>query len=269
MPDENLHACIYHVLRYTPNLVRDEWVNIGVVMYDPGSRRARARLIEEVSELARVRKLHPGADVDLLRALGADFDAQLTEHSGDLPDYLANLNQTLSNVLQFGPQKGVLTEDLDAELDRLYRDYVEPPRRRAAPAEVASTRARIRARATEGFRRTGILSRLERHVRVEEFTVRGDPLRLDYGYRRNGTRGFAHALALSGDPAQAKVLAYTAESIRAKLAASEFVAITEAEPRPENDRHRFISALLGEKGISLLPLSRVEDFARRLAPTLH
>ena len=29
------HAYIYRVLRYTPNLVRDEWVNIGVLVFDP------------------------------------------------------------------------------------------------------------------------------------------------------------------------------------------------------------------------------------------
>jgi len=30
-------ACAYRVLRYTPNLVRDEWVNIGVLVFDPQS----------------------------------------------------------------------------------------------------------------------------------------------------------------------------------------------------------------------------------------
>jgi hypothetical protein len=27
-------ACTYHVLRYTPNLVRDEWVNIGILLFN-------------------------------------------------------------------------------------------------------------------------------------------------------------------------------------------------------------------------------------------
>ncbi len=29
------HAYAYRVLRYTPNLLRDEWVNIGVLVFDP------------------------------------------------------------------------------------------------------------------------------------------------------------------------------------------------------------------------------------------
>src|SRR2546422_7745431 len=28
----NRQPCAYHILRYTPNLVRDEWVNIGVLL---------------------------------------------------------------------------------------------------------------------------------------------------------------------------------------------------------------------------------------------
>jgi hypothetical protein len=33
----NERAYVYRVLRYAPNLVRDEWVNIGVLVFDPES----------------------------------------------------------------------------------------------------------------------------------------------------------------------------------------------------------------------------------------
>ena len=46
----------YRILRYVPNLMRDEWVNIGVLLEDgPGAQRA-IKLIEEDSEFARVRR---------------------------------------------------------------------------------------------------------------------------------------------------------------------------------------------------------------------
>src|SRR5271154_7259397 len=61
--------CAYRILRYTPNLVRDEWVNIGVLVFDPRSGERRLRLIEEQDEYTRVRRLHPEADESLLRAL--------------------------------------------------------------------------------------------------------------------------------------------------------------------------------------------------------
>jgi len=96
-----------------------------------------------------------------------------------------------------------------------------------------------------------------------------DPLRLDYGYRRNGTRGFVQALSLSRDPGQAKVLAFTADAIRQKLDHSEFVAITETEPRPaENPRHRFILGLLEAREIGVVPLPRLAEWSYHLRPTL-
>src|SRR2546422_6072140 len=69
-------ACAYRILRYTPNLVRDEWVNIGVLVFDPATGERRLRLIEEAGEFARVRRLHPAADEALLRALRDDIEKQ-------------------------------------------------------------------------------------------------------------------------------------------------------------------------------------------------
>jgi hypothetical protein len=284
MPDEPQGLFRYRILRYVPNPIRDEWVNVGVLLEDAavdahgdaasganGTREATRRalrLIEEPAELARVRRLHPAADEGLLRALPAEFEVRLAAPEPEVATYLAKLDQTLSNVLQFSPQKGVLAADFDAELDRLFRDHVAAPATGRAGI-LENTRAWIRARLNDVFRRHRILGKLERSVRVEEFTQPGDPLRLDYAYRYNGTRGYLHALALGRDPAQAKVLAYTAEQIRARVAHSEFTAITEVEPSPENPRHQFVARLFAEQRINVVPLNRVEMFADSLRPRLQ
>ncbi len=129
MPEPNRQPCAYHILRYTPNLVRDEWVNIGVLLFDPAGGARRLRLIEEQEEYARVKRLHPHADEALLRALRDDFEKQFAGQNGGFRKAVETLNQTLSNALQLGPQKGVLTDDLDAEIERLYADHVAPPSR--------------------------------------------------------------------------------------------------------------------------------------------
>jgi len=265
---QTLRPCAYHVVRYTPNLVRDEWVNIGILLFEPASGRLLQRMVEEPAEFARVRRLHPTADEELLRRLSEDFATQSAAAGGNAKTYIARLEQTLSNTVQLGPQKGLLAEDLEAELDRLYRDHVEAPRH-GRLAEDVTSRNGIRARANQVFRGTGIWPRLERRLRVDEFTYTGDPLRLDYGYRRNGTRGFVQALSLSRDPGQAKVLAFTADAIRQKVTHPEFVAITEVEPHPqENPRHRFVLGLLEAREISVVPLSRLAEWSYRLRPTL-
>ena len=177
----------YRVLRYVPNLVRDEWMNIGVLLEDRTSGQRAIKLIEEDSEFARVRRLNPAMDDSLLRGLAGTFHAELRKPEEAAAAYLEKLDQTLSNAVQFGPVRGVLAEDFDAELDRLYQDQVAPPAR-ARGGIIESTRAWIKARLNDVFRRRRV-PQLARGIRVEEFTQPGDPLRLDYGYR-NGVQGY-------------------------------------------------------------------------------
>jgi len=269
MDTDNLRELHYRVIRYMPNLVRDEWVNIGVLLEElygaGGGARREARWIDEPAEFARVRRLHPAADEALLRALAADFDTRLhgAGGNGGPGEYLRRLEDSLSNAVQFAPQKAVLAEDFDTELERLYQAQVSPPRG-ARGGLLENTRAWIRARLSDVFRRRGILKKMEKSVRVEEFTQPGDPLRIDYSYRSNGTRGFLHAISLARDPAQAKVLAYTAECIRARVAKTEFTAVLEMEPARENMRHQFVARLFEEQRIAMVPLNRIEKFAEEL-----
>ena len=123
-------AFAYHILRYMPYLVRDEWVNIGVLLFAPETGERRLRLIEEQDELNRVRRLHPQADESMLARLRDDLEDRFQSVNGerangsDWQSPLAKWDNTLSNALQLSPQKGTLAQDLDAELERLYNDHL-------------------------------------------------------------------------------------------------------------------------------------------------
>src|SRR5208282_5911170 len=182
MPDEPRNMLRFRILRYTPNLVRDEWVNIGVLLEEVDGGRRALRVIEETSEIARVRRLHPNADEELLRGLPGEFEARLREPEEAVRAYLEKLGQTLSNTVQLSPQKAVFAKDFDAELDRLYHDHVAPPPNvRVGSRVIESTRAWIKKRINDVLVRRRV-PRLERNIPVEEFTQPGDTLRLDYGY---------------------------------------------------------------------------------------
>jgi DUF3037 family protein len=252
----------YRILRYVPDLVRDEWVNIGVLLEETRGSRHAMRLIEEPRELARVRRLHPDADEDLLRSLPAEFDARMRGPDSEVSTYLTKLEQNLSNAIQFSPQKALLADNFEQELDRLYRDHVAPPSRRTGGI-LQSTRDWMREKLNDVFRRHRILGKLEQRVRVEGFTQPGDPMRLDYGYQ-NGARGFIHSVSLRRDIPQAKVLAYTAERIHARDSLAEIVAITEAEPSSDNPGHQFVATVFAEQKIRIVPMNQVEGFAEEL-----
>jgi hypothetical protein len=264
MAEERAKLYRYRILRYTPNLIRDEWVNIGVLLEDIEAGRRGIKLIDEDRDLNRIRQIHPSADRDYLRSLPLEFDA-LLRAPGAAREF-EKLDQALSNVLQWGPQRAAAADDFHAELDRLFRTQVAaPPRVRAGVIE--STRNWIKERVNDVFRRRRV-PRLERDVPVEEFTERGDPFKFDYAYR-NGVLGYMQAVTLSRDPAQGKVLAYTAGRIRRQWGECEFTAITESEPVADKPRHQFLVRLFAEQDISIVSLNNIERFAENLRQRLQ
>ena len=276
-PGNAERACAYRILRYTPNLVRDEWVNIGVLLFDPQTGERRLRMIEEEEEYRRVRRLHPGADELLLRAVRDDLEDRFqsvsangtTGNTGNWQQLLAKWDETLSNALQLAPQKGIFAADLDAELERLYSDHVAPQR---APSRVGApgSRATMRSYCSQVFRQARLWDRLEKSVRAEDFTFPGDPMRLDYSYRRNGTRGFVQTLSVTRAPADAKLFAYTAERITAKARLkTEFTAVTDVELKKENDRHRFVRDTLRDAGIEPVPMEGFAVWVNKLKPLMQ
>lgn len=275
-------TCAYRILRYTPNLVRDEWVNIGVLVYDPQSGERRLRLIEEQEEYARVRRLHPQADEGLLRALRDNLENRFDSapsanghgsngggsNGAALQDLLRKWDDTLSNALQLAPQKGVISSDLDAELERLYADHIAVPRA-ARGVGAPGSRAQMRSYCSQVFRQARLWNKIEKSVRASEFTFPGDPMRIDYSYRRNGTRGFLQSLSVSRAPGDAKGIAYTAERIAAKAALkTEFTAITDIDLKIENDRNRFVDRTLRDAGIEPVPLDHFAVWVGKLKPLI-
>jgi Protein of unknown function (DUF3037) len=211
MSDPKRKTFQYCILRYAPNLLRDEWVNIGVLLESADGGQRAVRILDE-EHLPRVRRLHPEADLDLLRALPEEFSSRLAGPADIVAKELAKWNDTLSNALQFGLAKGLLAEDFETELARLYDEQVGPPLRvRGGFAE--SARSWLRSKLRDVFRRHRILDKMKTTVRVEEFTHPGDTFKFDYAYR-NGVQGYLQSVLLGRDLLQCGALTYTAEHIR-------------------------------------------------------
>lgn len=267
----------YHVLRYVPNLVRDEWVNIGVLVFNPRTGEKSLRIIEDEQEFNRVRRLHPRADDRILRALRDDLVNRLdsgTSGNGATPGpirweaVLHKWEDTLSNALQIAPQKGVEAQDIEKEVERLYADHVAVPE---GPARVGlpGSRRQILDYCGQVFRQAGIWHLLEKSVRITEFTFPGDPARIDFSYRRNGTRGFIHALSVSRSPQDCKPLAYNVKHIAEKARfKTEFAAVTDVKLSRENDRHRFVWDTLQEVGIEPVAMEALASWTPKLASSL-
>jgi hypothetical protein len=270
---------IRRVLRYAPNPLRDEWVNIGVLVFDPESGERRLRLVEEEEEFHRVRRLHPDADESVLPRLRDTLESLYTAE-GRIVDWknggglawlgeLDKLDKVLSAALQVADPVGTRAADLDAELERLYRDQVAVPRA-AGRAGLPGSRGNLRAYCSQVFKQARLWDRLDKSVRAAEFTFPGDPMRLDYSYRRNGTRGFVQTLSVTRSPADAKVLAYTAKRIQdLGRFTPEFTAVTDVPLSSDNDRHKFVRDTLREAGVEPVPLEGFAVWVAKLRPMLQ
>jgi hypothetical protein len=184
-------------------------------------------------------------------------------------NFFAKWDDTLSNALQLAPQKGVTANDLDTELERLYGDHVALPR---VPSRVGAPGSRVQMRSycSQVFRHARLWGKITKSVRASEFTFPGDPMRIDYSYRRNGTRGFLHTLSVSRAPGDAKVLAYTAERIASKASLkTEFAAITDIALTDQNDRNRFVDRTLRDAGIEPVPLDHFAVWVAKLKPMIQ
>src|SRR5262249_19238762 len=159
--------------------------------------------------------------------------------------------------------------DLDAEAERLYVDHVAVPRkgfRIGAPG----SRATIRSYCAQVWKQANLWKKLEKHVRVTDFTFAVDPMRLDYSYRHNGTRGYVQGVSVSRSPADCKLYAYTAARIAARAPfASEFAAVTDVALEPKNDLHQFVRDTLRDGGIEPVPMEGFAVWVNKLKPMLR
>ena len=201
-------ACEFHLLRYVPDALRNEYVHIGVILREQGSEQIEVRFTRD---WRRVRCLDPDADTALLEGIESELRRRLREEpEGKL---MRLLKESLSLNLQMTEAKAYLAESLPAGMEELMRIYVDPPARARLPR--LSGRAAIQARMRGEFERAGVWDLLRKRIAASEYTRPGDPLRIDLGYRPNGIIRMFHAVSLEPGVEMAKVLAFSAAGLRA------------------------------------------------------
>ncbi|MGA2651396.1 MAG: DUF3037 domain-containing protein [Terracidiphilus sp.] len=266
-------ACEFQLLRYVPDAVRNEYVHIGVILREQGSTEAAE--VRFTRDWRRVRCLDPDADTALLEGMESELKRRFqAEPDGGL---MRLLTEALSLSVQMTEPKAYLAESIPAGVEELMRLYVEPPPRERLPR--LSGRAAIQARMRTEFERTGVWELMRKRIAASEYTRLGDPLRIDVGYRPNGLIRMFHAVSLEPGVEMAKVLAFSAASLRAGVervekAQLELTAVIEPAARlgatdaePERlEMYRFGVETMEEHQIRVLTtsdLGRVAETARR------
>ena len=261
--------CEFSLIRYVPDPVKNEFVNIGVLLRSEEARAA----VRFTRDWSRVRCIDPDADTSMLEALEAEIGRRL---AADARAGVASLEDALSNAVQLTETKACLAESFATELESLMELYVLTAKRRRESRRTG--RGALQARMRSEFERAGVWELMQRRISAARYTRPGDPLRIDCGYRPNGVVRMFQAVSLAGDVEAAKVLAFSAGDLadgvaRVEHATLELTAIIEplreaAAEGVEEERasYRFGVETMERAHIRVLTtsdLGRVAETARR------
>jgi hypothetical protein len=255
--------CVFSLIRYVPDPVKDEFVNIGVLL--------REQAVPERMELrftrnwARVRCIDPLADVTMLEAM----ESEMREKLGGSPELMRALSESLSNVVQMTEPKACLAETFQTQMDQLMRLYVEGFQ---LPREQKRTkRVSLQGEMRRQFERAEVWGLMRKQIAVAQYTRAGDPLRIDCGYRPNGVIKMFQAVSLDSDIAGAKDLAYSvpfiAEGVlRLEKATLELTAFVEpiremGAEQERIDRYRFGVETMERQQIRVLTVADMQRVA--------
>ena len=256
----------FSLLRYVPDAVKDEFVNIGLVMVEPGGNERSFADVRFTRDWRRVQCLDPGVDLEALEALERDIRGKV----GDLADrhvFLSKLQDSLSNLVQLSPTKGCLAEDPAREIEELARLYLERPKLTAkAPPSV---RQKIVAKMRDAFAQAGVLDLMLRELAMERYTKAGDPLKIDFGYRVGEELKMFHAVSLKASVDQAITLAYRFPRIAdgflkaEERALARLTAVVEDDLPREEAGIRFALSTLEENRMQVAVASEMPAIAER------
>jgi hypothetical protein len=281
--------CEFFLIRYVPDVVKGEFVNIGVLLREAGGAALEASgadsaVVRFTRDWSRVRCMDADADIGLLEALEGEIGSRLRMRAQDAPGIkpvMEILQDTLSNSVQVTEVKACLAESLPAEMEQLMRMYVEPlkvkvERKRTGRAAIAG------AMRTE-FERAGVWGLMRKRIAASVYTRAGDPMKIDCGYRATSERAAAggvvrmfQAVSLEGDVEAAKGLAYSAPQLiegvqRVENARLELTAVVEPLRAVSDiedeamERYRFgVEAMERQeiRVVTLSDLARVAETAR-------
>src|SRR5215471_20936245 len=100
MAETQTENCKFFLLRYIPDAVKNEFVNIGLVFLPPGAKPE----LRFSKDWSRVQALDPQADIEWLEAFREEIS-----HEQDKDLVLRKIEDSFSNSLQASESKACLT----------------------------------------------------------------------------------------------------------------------------------------------------------------
>jgi hypothetical protein len=242
----------FFLLRYVPDAVKDEFVNIGLVMVEEGAGETRFADVRFTRDWHRVRCLDPQVDVEMLAALEREIRIQLATQD-ERSTLMKRLEDSFSNAIQLSPAKGLVTDDPKREIEAMASMYLESIK--GSGQRAVSGRQRILGKMREAFEQAGV-AKLVLPVPVAAYTRPGDPFAFDFGYRVGGEIKLFHAVSLKASVDAAVMLAGRYPKIakamsEKKHAALALTAVVDDDLERGQDTVQFALSMMEEEKIRI------------------
>ncbi len=270
--------CEFQLIRYVPDPVRNEFVNIGVLLRASQEGQSELRFTHD---WARVRCLDPDADIPMLEALESEVGQRLSSPPSETTRPIMQLlEESLSHGVQLTRAKGYLAETFVSAIEDLMRRYVDPPPRERSRRMAGSTS--LRAAMRDQFERAGVWRLMQKDISASRYTRPGDPLRIACGYR-NGLMKLFQPVSLEKNADDARLLAFSASGLKEGIKRVEgldlqLTAIIEpldwpaGESLPEDERkdlYDYANAIMVEREIRVMTSARLPEMAQTAREDLH
>lgn len=188
-----METCRYIVARFVPDPVRDEAINIGVVLQCTSRKFVACRFLDD---FARVRRIRPDIETPLLRKFSDEFQERVIrfsdiysqpfipeplEHESVIEaSFLDNLSTQYGNRFQFTSPRGTLATDPIQELNHLFGIFVAE--KQYVPKRPRITHSKLRDRLYTLFDRSQLLAaNLIKYEFVLPGKVKQDGWQFDFG----------------------------------------------------------------------------------------
>jgi len=109
----------FFTIRYVPNIVTGEFVNIGVVLFDPSGGFCGVRF---ASDWGKVQGFDPDVDIQMLEALCRDIEAHFRGGKGE--EILRTMEDSFSDAVQLSPGTVYLADEPGKEIEKLASQHL-------------------------------------------------------------------------------------------------------------------------------------------------
>jgi hypothetical protein len=104
----------FFTIRYVPDIVTGDFVNIGVVLFDPSGGFCGVRFMNDWGKL---QGFDPDVDIQMLEAMSRDIEAEFRSGRGE--EILKTMEDSFSNAVQLSPRMILSANKPREEIEKL------------------------------------------------------------------------------------------------------------------------------------------------------